>query len=104
MGSTFHYSNLRGTSLSSFKTCDNVSFSVVVTNTGNVDSDEVVQAYVQWKNAPSAPQRTLVGFERVNVPAGESMNVSFVVQPYQLAVVEEANSVDELPTWMVVPV
>ena len=55
-----------------------VSYDVKVTNTGTVDSDDVVLGFL---SAPGAgqngvPSQTLFGFERIHVKAGESMTVN----------------------------
>ena len=50
---------------------------VPVTNTGNVDADEVVQLYVRNVDDPDGPFKSLRGFKRVNIKAGETANVSF---------------------------
>ena len=50
---------------------------VSVTNTGNVDGTEVVQLYVRRPDDASGPVLTLRGFQRVSVPAGKTVNVSF---------------------------
>jgi len=100
---TFHYSNL-SVNPSVAKTCQNITLKVVVQNTGSVFSDEVVQAYAHWRNAPTAPQRQLVGFERVSLAPGSSAEVTLTVKPEQLALVQEAQTPDELPIWMAVPV
>merc|ERR1712137_744348 len=71
---------------------------------GTVASEEVVQLYASWRNSPTAPGRQLVGFERVYVPAKQSVVVAFVLKPEQLALVVEAGTPDDLPTWMAVPV
>jgi beta-glucosidase len=100
---TFHYSKLSVDS-SIAKTCMNITLKVTVANTGTVASDEVVQVYASWKASPSAPQRQLVGFERVRIPEHKSVEVTFIVTPEQLALVKEAVTPDALPTWMAVPV
>merc|ERR1740129_949434 len=85
---TFHYSNL-SVDPPIAKTCQSITVKVVVQNTGSVSSDEVVQAYAHWRDAPSAPQRQLVGFERVHLAGGSSVLVSITIMPEQLALVQE---------------
>ncbi|PSL05241.1 exo-1,4-beta-glucosidase [Haloactinopolyspora alba] len=54
--------------------------SVDVTNTGDVDSDEVVQLYSRALDSPvEQPNRELRAFERVHVPAGATHTVTFDV-------------------------
>ncbi|WP_035675416.1 glycoside hydrolase family 3 C-terminal domain-containing protein [Flavobacterium frigidarium] len=63
-----------------------ILLSIDVTNTGKVDGDEVTELYM--KSAKEDFQntiRTLVGFERTFLKAGETKTVHFKVQPKQLA-------------------
>jgi hypothetical protein len=93
--STFSYSALSVTP--SVKPCANLSVSVTVSNTGLVDSDEVVQVYAKWgpQSLPdtlSAPSLQLVGFERVHVKAGASKAVRIDIQPQQLAMLNSTGA------------
>jgi beta-glucosidase len=59
---------------------------VTVTNTGDRDGHEVVQVYASVPgSAVVRPVRELVGFERVCVPAGESVTVEVAVTRDDLA-------------------
>jgi len=63
--------------------------SVSVTNTGSVDTSEVVQLYA--KNNVSAygayaPQKQLAAFEKVFLAAGETKTVTLTVDPRDLAI------------------
>jgi beta-glucosidase len=59
--------------------------SVEVTNTSATRADEVVQLYVHQRHGTSTrPLRELKGFERVTVPAGQSVSVEFELGPTQL--------------------
>ena len=49
-----------------------MTVSVDVTNTGAMDGDEVVQLYATHPDVPGAPNRALVGFERVHLARGET--------------------------------
>ena len=49
---------------------------VAVTNTGKRAGDEVVQLYVKKNDEENGPQKTLRGFKRVNIPAGQTVNVT----------------------------
>ena len=55
-----------------------VKYFVKVTNTGTVDSDDVVLGFLVPPNAgkDGVPLQTLFGFERVHVPAGQSVDVN----------------------------
>ena len=49
---------------------------VPVTNTGDRDGAEVVQLYVRKPDDTAGPIKTLRGFQRVNVPAGKTVEVT----------------------------
>lgn len=74
--------------------CDSFTVSVTVTNTGNVDSDEVVQVYAQLPDAtvPTTLIR-LVSFDRVFIRARSSTIVSLAVSPASHAVVHPKSDV-----------
>jgi len=52
-----------------------MTLTVPVTNTGKLDGDEVVQVYVKALDDAGAPIKSLAGFKRVNIPAGQTANV-----------------------------
>ncbi len=103
--STFEYSSL--TAPARIGTGDDVKVSVTVKNTSGVDGDEVVQCYLNRdvpamdpKSLPevakmtdeqatlaATPRKTLVGFARVPLKAGESRNVTFTITTQQLSLV-----------------
>lgn len=58
---------------------DTLTFSVSVTNTGPMDGDEVVQAYVQYPSLERMPLKELKGFKRVPVQKGGEQVVEFRV-------------------------
>ncbi|MBN2011897.1 glycoside hydrolase family 3 C-terminal domain-containing protein [candidate division KSB1 bacterium] len=86
---TFQYDNLVAN-----KTCkagDQVTVSVDVKNTGKLAGDEVVQLYLANKSATvPVPIRSLKGFTRINLQPGETQTVSFVLQPNDFSVINEA--------------
>merc|ERR1711957_472116 len=83
--------------------CEEFVVTVLVSNTGDVNSDEVVQVYAQWQDAPlPTPQRQLVAFERIHVKTGEEQEVKFVIKPAQLAMVDDSEG-DVLPVWVAAP-
>lgn len=60
--------------------------SVVITNTGAFDGDEVVQLYLtDLKSSVARPQRQLRAFRRVHIPSGTSETVSFVLHKSDFA-------------------
>ncbi len=64
-----------------------VEISTRVTNTGGRDGDEVAQLYVRQTTASVAtPAKSLKGFSRVHLRAGESQIVSFQIKASELAV------------------
>jgi beta-glucosidase len=72
--STFAYSGLVAQ-----RTPRGAEIRATVENTSSRDGDEVVQLYVGGGSAPEAPIRTLRGFSRVALRAGESREVRFDV-------------------------
>jgi beta-glucosidase len=65
-----------------------VTVSVDVTNTGGMDADEVVQLYVRHPGVAGAPIRTLAGFQRVHLAAGETRTVRFTLRDRALSLVD----------------
>ena len=67
-----------------------INASCVVTNTGDRAGDEVVQLYYHFKSAHvTRPNKTLVGFKRVHLEAGQSARVDFALSCAQLAYYNE---------------
>lgn len=80
---TFTYSDL---TVSATSTDAPVGVSVVVTNTGDRDGDEVVQLYVQDVfGSITRPVAQLMGFQRVSLAPGQSATVTFTVPPHRLS-------------------
>ncbi|MCL2647375.1 MAG: glycoside hydrolase family 3 C-terminal domain-containing protein [Phycisphaerales bacterium] len=69
------------------RTGEDVQVRVTVRNASNVAGDEVVQLYVRRDGA--GPMRSLQGFARVALKAGEAKTVVFTLTPRQLAIVNE---------------
>jgi beta-glucosidase len=85
---TFRYRELRVPSAA--RRGDTISVSVEVENTGGVTADEVVQLYVSRLEASApVPIRSLQGFRRITLRAGERRRVAFTLTPRQLALVDE---------------
>ena len=81
---TFDYS---GVALSSnaMSADGSVEASVMVTNTGKKDGDEIVQLYIHDQAASVArPVKELKGFQRVHLKAGETRKVTFLITREQL--------------------
>jgi beta-glucosidase len=62
-----------------------LTVTAVVTNTGTVTGDEVLQLYIHQKaGSDSRPMRELKGFERVTLQPGEKKTVTFRLGPDEL--------------------
>ena len=82
----FAYENLRIPEQVAAGSAADVAVDVV--NDGAMEGEEVVQVYVTANDAPGpAPIRTLVGFRRVQLLAGERRSVGFSIPPEDLAIV-----------------
>lgn len=82
---SFEYSKL-ALSSSKISASESVVVTVEVTNTGDCDGDEVVQLYLTDLEASvPVPNLHLEGFKRVHIKAGETRQVSFTLEPEQLA-------------------
>jgi len=77
--SNFTYSNGRGS-----RTADGGRVSVRVKNDSSHDGDEVVQLYVNGNGGPEDALRTLRGFQRVHLKAGETREVQFTLKAEDL--------------------
>ncbi|MCE1197626.1 MAG: glycoside hydrolase family 3 C-terminal domain-containing protein [Marinilabiliales bacterium] len=69
------------TEKSSICKTDHLSVTVKVKNSGKFKGDEVVQLYLHNPNDPKGPIRSLVGFKRITLKAGESREVTFDLAP-----------------------
>jgi beta-glucosidase len=67
-----------------------VKASVVVTNTGRVEGDEVVQLYLSFPDVAGAPSRALRAFRRIHLAPGASETVTFDLPPRDLSMVNPA--------------
>ncbi len=82
--STFEYSNLNVAQ--KINAGDSLQITVNVSNTSSRDGDEVVQLYVSLPDSRfTVPIRSLQGFQRIHLKAGESKQLSFALQPIQMA-------------------
>ncbi|WP_244874636.1 glycoside hydrolase family 3 protein [Asticcacaulis benevestitus] len=66
-----------------------VTVSTKVSNSGGVDSDEVVQLYVSHPGEKNVPIRALERFERIHLKAGETKTVSFTLDSRALSTVNQ---------------
>ena len=78
---TFDYSNLTVTKNGG----NNISVSVTVKNTGDVEGEEVVQLYIRDLVASvTRPVQELKGFDKINLKAGASKTVKFELTDQEL--------------------
>jgi len=70
------------------KAGDPVTATVTITNAGTVVGDEVVEAYLKTPQT-DGPRHSLVAFERVNLTAGESKQVTLKIDPRSLSSVDD---------------
>ena len=69
---------------------DGRTASVRVKNESGVDTDEVIELYMQDENAPLAPPNpVLCGFQRIRLKAGEEQVFSLPIDPQAFTVVDE---------------
>jgi beta-glucosidase len=85
----FEYSNLV-LDQKQIRSSDSVHIQLTVKNTGARDGDEVVQLYLRDELASVArPVMELKGFQRVHLKAGQSQQLSFVMGPEQLSMLDK---------------
>ncbi len=63
---------------------DSITFSVVVTNTGSMDGDEVAQVYIRYPAVERMPLKELKAFKRVSIPKGETQKIRFSIPASEL--------------------
>ena len=79
---TFKISNLKF-DRKILKSHERLKVSVQVSNTGDMDGDEVVQLYIHdVKSSEPVPAKALKGFKRIHVPAGQTREVTMEI-PYE---------------------
>jgi beta-glucosidase len=66
-------------SKSTIKNDESVDLTIPVSNTGKRDGIEIVQVYVRKVNDTGGPYKTLKGFQRVNVAAGKTAQVTITL-------------------------
>jgi len=77
--STFAYSGL-----SAKRTASGAEIRATVKNSSSREGDEVVQLYMSGGSEEEAPIRTLRGFQRIHLGAGERREVKFTLAPEDL--------------------
>ncbi|MDF1559013.1 MAG: glycoside hydrolase family 3 C-terminal domain-containing protein [Bacteroidales bacterium] len=82
-----------------------VSVKVIVTNTGSMAGDEVVQLYLADEKASTPrPVRQLAGFRRIRLEPGESRVVDFVISAEQFSIIDDKEERVIEPGWFTVAV
>lgn len=93
----FTYTNF--TAPQSVAVNNQIPVAVEVTNSGKIDGDEVVQLYITLDEAlEGIPIRSLIGFERVHLKAGETKTVKFNISPKQYAYINEYGTEEIMPS------
>jgi beta-glucosidase len=86
--STFRYSELQ-LGAAEISTHDSLKVQATIENTSSLSGDEVAELYVSYASASTLnPLRSLQGFERVHLKAGERRQVEFILTPRQLSTVD----------------
>lgn len=87
--SKFSYSNFK-LSRNRISAGEELKITVDVANAGKRAGDEVVQLYLtDVKASVPVPIRSLAGFKRVSLKAGEKRQVSFTVTPRQMSLIDD---------------
>ena len=86
---TFVYSNLQAPA--SIAVDGSINVTATITNTGSRDGAEVVQLYANWngQGVNGQKNRKLIGFERVEIPAGQSVQITIPVKYEQFSYFNE---------------
>ncbi len=89
---TFDYSDI-SVDKTTLSANDKLTLSVTITNTGKYDGAEVVQVYASsLDNRLPMPDKQLVAFDKVFIPAGEKTTVKLDIDTQQLAYYNTASS------------
>jgi beta-glucosidase len=76
-----------------------ITASSIITNSGSMRAQEVVQLYVRLEGASTAqPVRTLKGFKRIELSPGESRKITFDLKPSTFAIWDMQNRYTVEPT------
>jgi beta-glucosidase len=82
---TFDYSDLRLSS-QEMSAAGSITVMAKVSNSGNMDADEIVQLYIRDRvGSLTRPIKELKGFRRVSISQGETKDVEFVITAADLA-------------------
>ena len=81
--STFDYNKIQSNK-AKYNIEDNIEINTTITNTGNMDAAEVVQAYVKFPNLERMPLKELKYFKRIEIKKGKSENVQMKIPVSEL--------------------
>ena len=74
---TFKYSDLKLSEMS-MSTSGSIDVKATVSNTGEMDADEIVQLYIRDRvGSITRPVKELKGYKRISIPQGKSAEVAF---------------------------
>ena len=92
---TFRYAEPQNAA--TLQTGEPLQVTTTVTNTGNRAGDEVVQLYVihPQNGQTRVPKCALKGFQRIHLAKGESKEVSFILTPEELGLVNQDGNLVE---------
>ena len=79
---TFAYGEIQAPA--SAKVGETIKLSIPVTNSGEMDGDEIVQLYLKKQDDEEGPIKTLRAYKRVHIPAGQTVLVDLELTPKQL--------------------
>ena len=71
---------------------ESLTVTIPISNTGRRDGTEVVQIYLRKPDDPDAPLKTLRAFQRVELKAGKTQNVTFNLSPSALETFDAASN------------
>ena len=84
--SKFEYSNLK-LSTATLQAGSDLTVEADVKNASSIAGDEVAQLYLVFPRISGAPLRAMRGFQRINIPAGQTTHVTFTLNPRDLSCV-----------------
>jgi len=80
---SFNY-ELQDKPKSKYKTTDTLTVSLQVKNTGAMDADEVVQAYIEYPQIDRMPVKELKSFKRVSIAKGGAQSITLKIPVTEL--------------------
>lgn len=86
--SKFRYSNLK-VSKKQINKNQSLNIEVTVTNSGEMNGEEVTQLYLSNQNFAGAPLQALKGFKRIALASKQSRKINFTLTPDQLQMIDE---------------